>query len=453
MSKYVSCTGEMKLLAKRNEFLFDVEIWLLNDAVNRNGWQYVDLERHMSGFAGTPILVAYTRGGKQVGDGHNFELTEDENGDLVPTFTGADAERIVGALSDEMRDFRMEEREGNMWIVGTGSLWRWYARELVDKIESDAQQGRSMSISIETLVTQSRMDGEVEIEEEYQILGTTILGDHVAPAVRGAKIVALQELEDRFNGLKLRAASYFDKPQDNSENKGVKNVPNFSKNQLDELQGKFSGIGDYTVLCAKQTEAGIHIGLMSKDGGTSVCTLGSMDDVVTPERVEKVNAQVCFLFGEDEVRVDACDMTGLFASELSAKCDALSTALNELDECKNTITAMRERECTRRLSAAKEIAKQTLDRFNSNRDDKVDDAILDGVNADIEAGIYTNSVDADGAWIGDKAVTDKVLALCAEAVMKLDAAAAQNKRRTLSWNIEQPTHTDSGSTVADLFHH
>lgn len=447
--EYRSFEGQIKTLRKRGEFLFDVEIWLLNDAVNRNGWKYVNLEQNMAKFAGTPILVAYTKDGKQVGDGHNFELVPDkETGQMVPSFTGADAERIVGALSDDVREIRTEERDGNIWVVGRGSLWRWYSRELVDKIENDAEQGRAMSISIETLVTRSRNEGDVEIEEEYEILGTTILGDHVAPAVAGARIIALEELKEKVNNLKLRAASYQSKPQPN--NKGVNRNMNFSKKQLEELGAKFGD--NYVVLCARQTEAGIQIGLMGKDGGTAVCTLGAMDDVVTPERIEKMNAQVCFAFGEDEsLRVDACDLTGFFASEMDRLSGELKQKCEELDECKNTMTAMRDRECARRLSEAKKIAKETLDQFNANREEKVEPAEMEKLNADIEAGLYTNSVDADGAWIGDQQIRDKVLAACAASVMALDAETAKNAKRNLSWGTHQEPENHNEGVISDLF--
>ena len=32
--------GEIRVLSRENEYLFNVELWLLNDAENRNGWRY-----------------------------------------------------------------------------------------------------------------------------------------------------------------------------------------------------------------------------------------------------------------------------------------------------------------------------------------------------------------------------------------------------------------------------
>ena len=194
--------GQLRVLSQENEYLYNVELDLLDDTTTANGWRYENLEMHRALFAGKPILIAYTRGGKKIGDGHNMRLVRDANGEEYATFTDAESERIIGSLSDNEQDIRLEVRDGHTWIVGKGTIWTWYAREAVEKI---ASQGR-MDISIETLVTKNRMNAEEEVEEEYIILGATILGDDVTPAVKGANIRPLSEI--KFSDLKLRAASY-----------------------------------------------------------------------------------------------------------------------------------------------------------------------------------------------------------------------------------------------------
>ena len=92
--KFNSFTGELKLLAEEKKQMQKVELWLLNDITNRNNWRYERLEEHRHLFAGTPILVAYV--GDKVGDGHNFELLRDRNGEEYASFLSATAERIVG---------------------------------------------------------------------------------------------------------------------------------------------------------------------------------------------------------------------------------------------------------------------------------------------------------------------------------------------------------------------
>ena len=56
--EYRSFNGEIRNLVKRNEFVYEVELWLLNDIPNRNGWQYTNMAGNKDQFAGTPILIA-----------------------------------------------------------------------------------------------------------------------------------------------------------------------------------------------------------------------------------------------------------------------------------------------------------------------------------------------------------------------------------------------------------
>ena len=67
--KLVSFIGSLRLLTETEGLLQKVEVRLLNSEVNRNNWQYLNLEEHRRLFADTPLLVAYR--GKKVGDGHN----------------------------------------------------------------------------------------------------------------------------------------------------------------------------------------------------------------------------------------------------------------------------------------------------------------------------------------------------------------------------------------------
>lgn len=521
-----SFNGELKLLEKKNEFLYDVEVYALNDCTNRNGWKYTNMSGNKNQFCGTPLLCAYVNGGKTIGDGHNFDNGIDpETGQAVPTFTGNNAERIVGAVSDNPDDIRVESINGCNWIVCKATLWTWYAREAVAKIKKDSAEGKPMSVSIETLVSKWHMDGDTEVEDEYTVLGTTILGDGVAPAVEDARIMTLSEITSEFEQLKLRAASYIgnkcdecpddgdcddcddcddddcdgkdcgcgndckcegecgdceckneesgddcgcnekgcgddgiidesDEVPDETENKpqninkGVNKTMTLSKKQCAELAKKFDG---YTVLAALQMEdKSIRVCLMSKEGETAVYHMESMDEVVTPSKITKQNAQVCFSFGEDNVMVDTAELTDRLSAEVISLNSALENANNELTEAKETISAMLSAENSRRLSAAKASAKGALEAFNANRADKVEEAILDSINADIDNGLYTNSVDAEGNWTGEAEVEDKVLALCAKAVMALDKKAVEKNNSVFIWQKGSEGKADDGSIGALL---
>ena len=148
--------------------------------------------------------MAYT--GNKVGDGHNFRMKRDENGEAYASFTDANAERIVGWFKNE-DDIRIEEKDGVRWIVGDGTIWSYYARELADLLTEQGAEG--MDVSIETLVDNIREENGVEVFDDYQILGTTILGKGVNPAVAGAHIRSLS-LEDDLKNFKLRVASYME---------------------------------------------------------------------------------------------------------------------------------------------------------------------------------------------------------------------------------------------------
>ena len=67
--EYRSFSGEIRNLQKKNEFLFDVTLRLVNNSVTKNNWQFLDMEGHKNTFAGKPLLIAYEYG--KIGGGHN----------------------------------------------------------------------------------------------------------------------------------------------------------------------------------------------------------------------------------------------------------------------------------------------------------------------------------------------------------------------------------------------
>ena len=457
MAEIRTLEGELKFLEKTNEFITPVEVWAYNNSVNRNNWQFINLEEHRAQWAGVPLLVAYIQGRKAPGDGHNQTTKRTRDGEEYQSFTDPNAERICGAVSDNPDDIRLEERDGYTWVVCKGYIYSWYNRELVDYLAALAVQGSPMSVSIEALVTESRMEDGVEVEESYIPLGITLLGEHVNPAVVDAHIAMLNAMQDEFQELKVRAASYINrenatnKPK-NSETKGMKSHMNLSKQQVKELNEKFEG---YTVLCAEQFESGqIGVCLMSENGGTATYSMASLGETVYAEKIMSVNAQVHFCFdGEEDVCVDASDMTECAAEDAKECKDRAEAAEAEAKECKATIEKMVATENARRLSAAKEKATATLAAFNANRDDKVEEKVLSDLTKDIENGKFTACADENGAWTGDAAVEKEVLSLCAAAVMKMDKALAEKKAQMgqpITWGNVRKASAKPG-TVGELF--
>ena len=97
MSEFRTVEGELKIMERTGDFIFPVELWMLNDSVNRNNWKFINLEEHRTQWAGVPILVAYVNGGRTVGSGHNQRTKVDGEGNEYQSFTDATAERICGA--------------------------------------------------------------------------------------------------------------------------------------------------------------------------------------------------------------------------------------------------------------------------------------------------------------------------------------------------------------------
>ena len=431
-------TGKMKLLNRSGEYLFPVELWLLNDQTNRNNWRYENVEGSVDKFLGKPILTAYLNGGKTVGDGHNMTDEEDAEGNPAPSFTGATDERIVGAISEDKGDVRIEKVDGVTWIVAVGTIYAWYAKEVVKKLREYAEQGREIPVSIETLVSKSRVENRVEVEEEYTILGTTILGDHVTPAVAGARIAALSSVGDRLRELKLRAASY---AKQNPSEKGLKKLSVYTKKQCDTLQEKFGN--GWRVLGAAEDESGLHVALRNESYAFARCDLENANDAVIEQKFVPCAATVDMGIGAP------VDISPIF-DEMARLNSELTTANNKIAERDSQIANMNAIENKRRVQAAKDIAKATLAAFNANREEKVAENAIDEVCSAVECGTYTAMTDKDGLWCGDKAVENAVYAVCAREVQKADKLAAERAKTVHSYEkFRGDSHADDG-TVGGL---
>ena len=464
MDKTRTVIGELKVLETANPKLYAVEIMALNSEVNRNNWQYINLEQHLNEFLDIPILTAYVGGGMIVGDGHNYAIKRDPNtGEEYASFTASDAERIVGWIPKDQSNVRLEVVDGTEWVIVRGNLWAWYAKELVDQI---ARQG-SMEVSIETLVTDERKgeDG-VDIEEKYLVLGITILGNGVEPAVAGANIKTLSELSELRSNMAeniLKAASYAgneenppEEPEDEDSdeeeepddedssddipkenNKGVKkSMTYFSRKELAELGKKFP---DYRVLAAVQTDDGaVRVCLMAKDANTSVYKMDSIDETIVPEKFRRVTTKVNFDIGEDcdNAEVDTCEVIDSLSAELAEACNNASDLEQKLNSANERIKAMETAERARRVQAAKDKAHAVLTSLNTNRAAKAqfEESILNPVLSDIEAGKYTEKVNADGLWVGDAEVERDVSYLCMNAQRDMDKKAAEAAETTFAYN-------------------
>lgn len=425
MPKKVCASGTLKVMQRLNEYEFGVELWVMREGENRNKWDYQNLAEYYKTFVGQPILVAYV--GRQVGDGHNMAKRRDpETGEEYYSFMDGTAERIVGTLSEDERDFTLVERDGHTWLKAKGRLFEFYAPELVEKIR---RQG-TMEVSAETNVTESHKEGDVDVFTKWTGLGVTILGDRVSPAIPGASIAKLAAMQEEFKSLKLRAASLHTAAEGSGKinKKGLKRSMN--KQMMESVQTKFP---NHKLIAL--SEDGMSVGLLDASGNLFSYTFNAEDNgEVMESRIAPCAARIVLSAGEVELNADVADVVAYTVSAAKTENGEIKQLSEELNAAREQIRAMQEAESKRRLSVCKATAKATLEAFNANRKEKLSEDALKDINENIESGVYANSCDKDGAWLGEKMVRSAVLAVCGEAVMEADRKAAESRKSAFAWN-------------------
>lgn len=438
--------GRLKILSSGDRKLYRVELWMLNDKVNRNNWKYINLAAHLPEFKDIPILTAYLPSGK-IGDGHNYDLKRDpKTGETYASFTAADAERIVGWIPKDA-DIRLERKDDTSWIVASAFLWKWYAPELVDMI---ARQGNGMEISIETLVTKEHMEGDVAVEEEYVVLGVTVLGTGVAPAVAGATIQSLSAMRNSMEKMCLKAASYAKEvnatAQTITHNKGVKENM-IDKARLKELSEKFTG---YNVVGASSDLK--HLALVDANGAPFTYSVEESDKGnIIPDRIMRANAYVAYEIGEADVQVGLETFMGEAEVRYNAAVEQAKADAKTIKHLSEQLTAMKSKEDARRLNAAKSALEDEFKQC-SGAEGKFDSEILKDLRAKVEKGEFTAREDADGNWLGETEVRMSVKALCMDEQKKLDEAAAKaQEKRYYNFNNVKGNSAGSPRTFGELF--
>ena len=391
-----SFTGKLRVLSKEDEFLYRVEVWLLNSEVNRNNWQYLNLDEHRKLFVDTPILVAYPGGGK-VGDGHNFRMRTDVNGEQYASFTDPTAERIVGWFKNDA-DIRIEEKDGVRWIVGNGTIWAYYARELADMLTEQGAEG--MDVSIETLVDSYEVKNGVEVFDKYQILGTTILGRGVSPAVAGAHIRAAS-LDEDLKNFKLRVASYMETA--NESKKGKMKRMAFNKVQLEALDKKFNG---YSVVGT--SEDGKHIALLSDADNCFYSYVFNGEEEIVEANIKPLTLNAEADFGED-VKV-ALDAVSVYASKIKSLEEKVEDAEKRAEDAEKECEELKEKENSRRNKAVVAAIKALLAEYNADAEEAMDEKECADIVEDAEKGEFSDCDNAEGEFCGEEKACELVKA-------------------------------------------
>lgn len=427
----VQTSGTLKVLERLNPYEFRVEVAIMREGVNNNRWDYRNLEDHYKTFIGQPILIAYV--GNKIGDGHNMREEIAPDGGRVYTFIDGTAERIIGVLSSKEEDFKLEERDGHLWVVAQGKIFTFYAREAVEKIIATG----AMDVSAETDVFEEEESPEgIAIFTDWAGLGVTILGDDVPPAIPGAHIRQLSQLREDIEGMELRAASLIQQEEAEkpvTKQKGVKTTMN--KRELAQLQTKFDG---YTVLSV--SEDGKRVALLRKSD-YAFCGYEFADDgVVVPERIHALHAMTTLVFSEDQnVEMDAAvaiDGLAADAIRMNSEIEAKDKRIQELE---SEVATMRENERVRRIDAAKAAVNSKFSALNAVREVPFDNALCNKIVEMCGDGRFNEIVDNEGHWCGDKVAVSNLLAVCMEAQNELDVQEAKKKAHVFNaWSGELP---------------
>lgn len=396
-----------------------VELDAMRSGPNENHWDFQNVDAYAQTFIDTPILIAILRNGKQLGDGHNHEEKIDQRtGEPYWSFVGEMAERPVGFI----QEVRTETREdGYVWLVAKGIIWRFYNRELVEKL---TRTGR-MSVSVETNIKEAQTSGDIEIFTAWEGLGVTILGDGVAPAVPGANIHALAALQNEFKSLQLKAASK-DPPEGAQSRKkligkGVKQPMIENKTLLAQLQQKFA---DYKVVGA--SEDGTKVCLLGKDHVSAFTYAFAESDKgeVIAERIKPVALSATIEFEDGSVVVPFDSYVRELSESLSVA-EAEATSLRkEKDALTATLSEMKENEKERRKEDAKNAAKQRLAQINANRAEG-ECVPEEAINEVLEAADNGEFAECSNACAEAES---RVNSLCMKEIEKIDKAKVEKTR-------------------------
>lgn len=445
--KLVSFVGSLRVLSESKGLLQRVEVRLLNSLVNRNNWQYLNLQEHLRLFVDTPILVAYK--GNEIGDGHNFEKVRNPDGTVTASFMASTAERIVGWFKSE-EDIRVESIDNIDWIVGRGYIWKWYAQELVAKLNGQGGGNGEMSVSIETLIDEMHMNGSTEVYTKYQILGTTILGDSVEPAVADASIRVLSALgTDAIHEMTLRVASANPHSESGEDDKNtgsavdtkiMKGAIIMNNKRMKELEGKLPG---FRVLAAN----GENLALLSDDGDFYISSFTEENGEILPGA--KNAADVVLTHGDATVAINYHEIRDEDAARVDDLAQKLADAESARDTALATLAAMEKREIERRKESAKNAIQKRFAEVCENSGAELAADYCNCLLTDEKLCEYAEMEDKDGKYCGDAAAARDVDALCMDKVLEANKEKKnrENAKKQYAW--ENPSAQKDGLSGID----
>lgn len=427
--------GLIKFLGQDEQKNYYVQVEIMRDGPNRNRWDFQDVGRLGKSFLGTPILCAYVN--NQVGDGHNFREATLPTGEQVLDFTGPTAERIVGAFSDDEDDIWTEEREGQTWLIAKGKIWRFYNRQLTDKL---ARQG-SMAVSAEIETFQGYTNDEgIEVYTEWEGLGVTILHESVPPAVPGANIKAIKAMSEEFKEMKFKAASYSGEPEENKPKKGGNRNMSLNRREADRLAPKFEGyqiVGlseDSRTVVLMSDSYALYSYKFAEEFGEEV-----VQAAIKPIRGVSVT---CSIDSENTVDADLDAIVRNMADELAGQKGAVSNLNEQVATLTENLAKAKEAIKLHRIEMVKDAIKATQAEIAEACDDVSVSAEAEDMVTRCEE--YAGMEAEDGKFLGaEKVKSELYMAFGKKQKESLKLAKSKESSR-YAWEGSKDPHLDDG---------
>lgn len=439
--------GNLKFMGQDEDKNFYVQVEIVRSGPNRNGWDFQNMERLSKTFLGTPLLCAYLP--NRIGDGHNFTEARLPTGERIQDFTGPTAERIVGAISDDPNDLWTETREDGVWAVAKGKIWRFYNRQLADKLA--LQGGMAVSAEIETFGGYTNEEG-IEVYDEWQGLGVTLLHESVPPAVPGANVQAIRAMSEKFNEMKLKAASYHPSEEDQGlagegegeikpNEKGMKRM-SFNRREAERLAPMFDG---YKIVGLSEDSKRV---ILMSDSYCLYSYSFSEDfgkDVVVASAITPVTDVSVLCGGEDGVYADLDEIVKSMSTTISNHSATISNLNARIGTLETENTALKNAEHERRIELVKASVKKALAEISESCDnaDTCDNEAAEIIE---NAEDYAQMESADGKFCGDTAAYEKVMSIFGGKTLSQMKKNKANMQASFAWNNESNFggHNDGG---------
>ena len=210
MNKRFSIPSKFELsneVALNNPDFHLVKVRIMSSGENYNGSSFTinSLNNAKDSVAYTPVLanIVKREDGQYDYNGHDVdtEIKMDYNGNVMIEETYI--ERPVGVFLNNSTEIKYDEELEVNYIQAYAILWGTYSKS-VEILKRDGV--KDVSVEIEVLQGEFREDGYYEIQE-YNILGTTLLGNDNLPAIEGSKVEMCfsmnkdEEYENKINEI------------------------------------------------------------------------------------------------------------------------------------------------------------------------------------------------------------------------------------------------------------